>query len=123
MSAVLETEYADLADQRLLGLYQRKRDQQAFAVLVERYHPMVFGVARRMLGCPHAAEDVLQATFLVLARDARKIRKRGSISSWLYGVAYRVSARLVRQRAMRKTSGLKDEVMVAGRRRRDDMRA
>jgi RNA polymerase sigma factor (sigma-70 family) len=107
------TEYAEAKDQQLLALYQRERDQHAFTVLVERYHSLVLGVARRMLGCSHAAEDVLQATFLVLARDATRIRKRGSLASWLYGVAFRIAARVVKQRARRSTSALKDDVMVS----------
>ena len=101
------------SDAELLVLYRRKRDQQAFAELVGRYHSMVFGVASRMLGCNHAAEDVMQATFLVLAKDARKVRKAKSLASWLYGVAFRLSARMIRQRAREKASELREEVVVS----------
>jgi len=101
------------SDLQLLKLFQRSRDQDAFTTLVERHHGMVFGVAKRMLGCRHAAEDVVQATFLVLAKDARKIRKRGSLASWLYGIAYRISARSAKKRARATVLSLKDEVMVS----------
>ena len=108
-----EISYADAADKVLLGLYHRKRDQDAFAELVRRYSSMVAGVARRMVGCPHAAEDVLQATFLVLSKDARRIRRPEALASWLYGVAFRISARQVKRRARQGVSMLKDEVMVS----------
>lgn len=100
-------------DHQLLAEFQKTGDSTAFAVLVQRHHAMVFSVARRMLGCSHSAEDVVQATFLVLAKDARKIRKRHSLVSWLYGVGYRISARTVRQQAKTTVSILEDRVMVA----------
>jgi DNA-directed RNA polymerase specialized sigma24 family protein len=52
---------------------------------------MVFGVCRRLLDDTHDAEDALQATFMVLARNASKLRKSDSVASWLHGVALRVA--------------------------------
>jgi RNA polymerase sigma factor (sigma-70 family) len=52
---------------------------------------MVLGVCRRILRDPHAAEDAFQVTFLLLARKAGSVRKRGSVGPWLYGVAQRVA--------------------------------
>ncbi len=62
-------------------------------MLLERHGPMVLHVCRRILGDRHDAEDASQAVFLVLARQARSIRRTDSVASWLYGVAARVAAR------------------------------
>lgn len=63
-------------------------DETAFTALVERHQPMVVAVARRVVGEHHAAEDVAQATFLVLARKADSLSGGGSdIGGWLHRVA------------------------------------
>ena len=54
---------------------------------------MVLRVCCRLLDDPNDAEDAFQATFLVLLRQARSIRHRGSLAAWLHGVALRVASR------------------------------
>ncbi|MBY0458691.1 MAG: hypothetical protein K2V38_15235 [Gemmataceae bacterium] len=61
-------------DGELLSRYRAARDQDAFAALIKRHGPMVFGVCRRVLGDAHAADDAFQVTFLVLAKKADAVR-------------------------------------------------
>jgi RNA polymerase sigma factor (sigma-70 family) len=77
----------------LLERYVVYRDEAAFETLVRRFGPMVLGVCRRILTDGHAVEDAFQATFLVLVRKARSIRKREQLGNWLYGVAYRTATK------------------------------
>jgi RNA polymerase sigma factor (sigma-70 family) len=88
----------DDSDTRLLERFLRQRDHAAFESLVLRHGPMVLGVCRRVLANAHDAEDAFQATFLVLVRKAASIRKRGTLGTWLYGVAHRTA--LAARRAM-----------------------
>jgi DNA-directed RNA polymerase specialized sigma24 family protein len=79
----------ELPDQELLGRFSSGRDEAAFSALLRRHGSMVLDVCRNILGNEQDAEDAFQATFLVLAQKAGAIRKKSSVGSWLYGVAYR----------------------------------
>ena len=103
LQGMLLREPAGLTDGQLLESFLARREEAAFAALVRRHGPMVFGVCRRLLGNGHDAEDAFQATFLILARKATSVVKRDAVGSWLYAVAQRTArearAVLARRRA------------------------
>jgi len=85
-----------LDDTELLERFVSRRDGAAFEVLVWRHGGLVLDVCARLLHHPHDIEDAFQATFLVLVRQAKGIRKRAALASWLYKVAYNVALRVRR---------------------------
>src|SRR3954466_10480957 len=89
--AALPLEGAGLSDGQLLECYVRTREEAAFAALVHRHGPMVWGVCRRVLSSHQDAEDAFQATFLVLVRKAGSIVPREMVANWLYGVAHQTA--------------------------------
>ena len=94
-----------LSDGELLERFLQDRStagEAAFRALVERHGPMVLRVCNQTLTDRHAAEDAFQATFLVLARQACSIRKRASMTCWLFGVARRAAARIQVAEARRR---------------------
>jgi RNA polymerase sigma-70 factor (ECF subfamily) len=105
------------SDAQLLERFVTERDESAFAALVSRHGPMVFGVCRRLLQNAQDAEDAFQATFLILVRKAASIGRRELLGNWLYGVAMRVAARarLLVARRQTRESGDIDRMAVATR--------
>ena len=90
------------SDGELLERFAHNRDEAAFELLLHRHGAMVHNLCRSILHDSHSADDALQATFLVLARKAASIRKRHSVASWLYGVAYRIALRAKSQAVRRR---------------------
>jgi len=91
----------DATDAELIDHFVTRRDHNAFALLVRRHGPMVFGVCRRVLRDPHDAEEAFQVTFLVLVRKAATVRQPERLANWLYGVASRVAHKTKRTTARR----------------------
>src|SRR5262249_8116078 len=74
-------------------------DRPAFAEIVSRHGPMVWGVCRNML--PDAdAEDAFQATFVALLRST--VRDGTALAAWLHAVAGRVCLAVPRGAARRR---------------------
>ena len=80
------------SDHQLLRRFAERRDEAAFAELVRRHGPTVWGVCRRGVPDPNDAEDVFQTTFLVLAKKPTAVGPGHSLGGWLHGVAVRASA-------------------------------
>jgi RNA polymerase sigma factor (sigma-70 family) len=90
------------ADADLLRRFAQDRDEVAFGALVDRHGPMALGVARRVTGDHHAAEDILQAVFLQLARSAGSFRRPAAVAAWLHRTTYRLALTALRARRRRQ---------------------
>ncbi len=106
------SELEDLqSDSELLSIFIETGKRSAMESLIRRHGPMVAGVARRMLSSPSDAEDVFQATFLILLKSTKKIRKTQSLAAWLYGVACRTAMRQRQRIKLRGTAMLEEDTV------------
>jgi RNA polymerase sigma factor (sigma-70 family) len=96
------------ADAQLLDRFVRDRDESAFQELVARHGPLVWSACRRGTNNVADAEDAFQATFLVLARRAGRVRQAAAVGGWLFRVAVRLSAR-TRDRVARPVGPVRPE--------------
>ena len=86
-SSTTVSSFSDPTDAALVEQMARG-DREAFAALFRRHHATVFRFSRQMLGSKEAAEDVTQEVFIALAQTAgRYDASRGSLSTYLYGIA------------------------------------
>ena len=106
------TEQRQSTDGELLAAFVERNDQPAFAALIERHGRMVLAVSRGILQDRHAAEDVAQAVFLVMARKAAQLRSAGTCAPWLHRVTHDLAVnalrRRLRQQAREQETGAMD---------------
>jgi RNA polymerase sigma factor (sigma-70 family) len=71
-------------DMDLLRQYADGNSEAAFAALVSRYVNLVHSAALRKTGNVHAAEEITQAVFIILAQKARTLGQDTILPGWLY---------------------------------------
>jgi RNA polymerase sigma-70 factor (ECF subfamily) len=77
----------------------RSGDENAMATLYDRYSPIVYSVALRVLGDTGAAEDVLQEVFMQLWRNPGGFdSSRGNLAAWLAVISRNRAIDAVRKR-------------------------
>jgi len=90
-----------MEDHELLRRYVESGSHEAFGELVRRHIGIVHAAALRLTRDRHRADDVTQAVFVALARDARKVRRGERLSGWLLTAA-RYHASHLRQSESRR---------------------
>jgi len=104
-----------MTDAELMEAYASRGLEQAFRVLVERHYRMVYRACLRELRDPGAAEDAVQAVFMILARKAGKIGTKKSVAGWLFQTALFVVSNMKRaERRRRKREKEVGEVRTMG---------
>jgi DNA-directed RNA polymerase specialized sigma24 family protein len=74
------------SDRECLAAFSRQSAAENMRTVVERYLTLVYSSAFRRTGDALRATDVTRAVFLVLARRARKLRKKTVLAGWLFQI-------------------------------------
>lgn len=83
--------------------------RESFRVLVDRHGRKVFGLAYRMTGNEHDADDVVQETFLRCYKRLDSFESRSSFSTWLYRIASNCALDLLAKRKQEKAHIVESE--------------
>ncbi|BBZ53805.1 putative RNA polymerase sigma factor [Mycolicibacterium phocaicum] len=64
-------------------------DREAFDIIVNRYGPVLYRYARRMLAYEADVPDVVQDTFVAAWQQIGSFRGSSSLRTWLFAICYR----------------------------------
>jgi len=87
----------DAARERKLLEAVARKDRHAFTELYQLYHARLHGYLRRLLSNPVSPGEVYDDVMFVVWQDARKFRGDSTVSSWIFGIAYRKAITALRR--------------------------
>jgi RNA polymerase sigma-70 factor (ECF subfamily) len=93
------TSRGEMTDRDLLRSYAETSDTDSLGVFFGRYQDPLVRFASRLLGDADAAQDVVQETFLQVARHPRKLLDVESCHNWLLKVARNIGITQLRREA------------------------
>jgi RNA polymerase sigma-70 factor (ECF subfamily) len=87
-------------DDALLIFSIQSRDRAALERLYLRYHPRLARFLARMIARTEDIEEIINDTFMVAWTHATAFRSESLVSTWIFGIAYRLTLRSLRQQKM-----------------------
>ena len=115
----LDTELA--SDEQLAAEAAREgAEGPAFAALYARFEERVWRVCYRLMGNAEDAADAAQEVFVRLFLERAKFAGRSKYSTWVHGIALRVSLSQRRSRGRRKSHETAEHVQQAARDQQPD---
>lgn len=80
----------------------RRGDGEAFRALVEHHGKGAFGLAFRLTGNAHDAEEIVQESFLRAYRQLGRFEARANFGTWLHRIVVNCSMDVLRSRHSRR---------------------
>ena len=99
---------AEPSDRELLNRHAAG-DPEAFGELVRRHRDRLWRIALRTLGDPDDAADAVQDALVSAYRAAGGYRGEAAVTTWLHRIVVNACLDLVRRRAVRPTTPLRDD--------------
>jgi RNA polymerase sigma-70 factor (ECF subfamily) len=76
-------------------------DRAAFHDLFEAYYRRLSRFCTRLLNDPQLVEEVVNDTLMVAWRKAESFSARSRVSTWIFGIAYRLAMKALASRQLR----------------------
>jgi len=81
-------------------------DRRAFQQLFSEYKGFVLKVTVQLLGSTDNAEELVQDTFIAIARSIVKFEGKSLLSTWIYRITYTTVMQHIRQKGYQKNSAV-----------------
>ncbi|MDX8346893.1 sigma-70 family RNA polymerase sigma factor [Cognatiyoonia sp. IB215446] len=88
-------------------------DMAAFEQIYSKYFPKLVRFSKRITGSQEAAEEVTNDVLMTVWRTAARFEGRSKVSTWIFGIAYRMSLKQSRKISARRGDVELDEGMVS----------
>ena len=75
-------------------------DQRAFDELYRRYYPRLTGFLTKRIPASHSADEIIDDTLLIVWQHANEFHHSSEVSTWIFGIAYRVALRSLRKQRL-----------------------
>jgi RNA polymerase sigma-70 factor (ECF subfamily) len=86
---------SDLEDTALIALVA-SGDRVAFEKLYSAHHHRIARFLARFIRSRENLEEIIDDTFMVVWRDARRFRHESRLSTWIVGIGYRTALKSIR---------------------------
>jgi RNA polymerase sigma-70 factor (ECF subfamily) len=99
------------SDQRLIARI-RERDREAFSDLYLVYYRRLMRFLARLTRNPADAEEVVNDTLWIVWSKAADFRNASRVSTWIFGIAYRRSLKMLRRSMAYERAILREQLAV-----------
>ena len=100
--APMSREMLEVLGEGDLGLLRaiQARDRSALEMLYLGYRKRLGLFLRRFIYCTDTVEEVINDSFMVVWTRAHDFRSESQVSTWIFGIAYRIAMKALRSRSM-----------------------
>jgi len=90
---------------------EKKKSQEAFEILLDRYKSLLYTFIVRMVNSRTEGEDLFQEVFIRVIKALPSYESKNKFKSWIYTIANNVSIDYLRKKKKRKTISIEEEVV------------
>jgi RNA polymerase sigma-70 factor, ECF subfamily len=98
---MLENNPKKITDNELVEIV-RKRDQERYGEIIERYQGKLTAYLYRLIGSREEAQDLLQDVFIKEYKNLNSFDVARKFSSWIYRIAHNEAVNYIKRKSIKR---------------------